>query len=595
MRGSRSKRERRGAALVFSVVAVLVVSLLAAGFMQLALSVTRRLNASADTLQAFNLAEAGLAEAYTGLAQARTGKLGSAEAPAFFAGGLLWVEATPHENGLVELESTALYGTGRATLGLVCEPVQTSVGALGLFSAEALTLAANVRLDSFDSSKGTYPEQINTELNARAVAGSNASIAVGTGDLVLGDVLHGPTSTAVIAPGSAVTGGVAARPSVEVLPPVEVPDIPLAGAVKHGGGVPFVVPSGEAGYAGFQLGRNTRLILQGPLTLVLGGLTMGAGSELVLDADDGPIELYVTGALDQDPSSLVTTTSPSPSDCLVFVTAGPGQNASFGAVGEFYGFLYAPESKLQLGAGFEVFGGVVAKELVLAPQAKLHCDLALGATLEARLPKLRSWRVVEMPHAVPAQRGDPFRLLGLDPNALPVPAEAHPDQELEVRYVADDGTVHSYLGQESGFDWTLVSALLYGTRDGEPFFLPESDGTASSGARSPLLDLVDSSLSSKDLRDALLADSPLPEEVLVAAAERVPAMSPSDLKNVLDANRPMGLEALLAAITSAALDSSTLKGVLIDNSPLPLDALNAVLSRSPPLSLSDLLGVLAKQ
>src|SRR5262245_3205156 len=101
---------RRGSALLFSVVAVMVVSILAAGFLQLALSVTRRTNASSDTQQALNLAEAGLAEAYTGLAVARTGNVGSADAPAVFGGGLLWVEATEHDGGLVELESTAMYG-----------------------------------------------------------------------------------------------------------------------------------------------------------------------------------------------------------------------------------------------------------------------------------------------------------------------------------------------------------------------------------------------------------------------------------------------------------------------------------------------------
>ncbi len=101
-------RARNGSALLFSVVAVMVVSILAAGFLQLALSVTRRLNSSSDTLQALNLAEAGLAEAYTGLAVARTGKVGSPEAPAIFGGGLLWVEATERAGGLVELESTAM-------------------------------------------------------------------------------------------------------------------------------------------------------------------------------------------------------------------------------------------------------------------------------------------------------------------------------------------------------------------------------------------------------------------------------------------------------------------------------------------------------
>src|SRR5262245_15278256 len=120
---SVARGSERGVALIYSVIAVMVVSILAAGFMQLALSVTRRLSSTSDTAQAFNIAEAGLAEAYTGLGVAHTGNVGTVDAPAVFGGGLVWVEATEHASGLVELESTGMYGTGRATLGLVCEPV----------------------------------------------------------------------------------------------------------------------------------------------------------------------------------------------------------------------------------------------------------------------------------------------------------------------------------------------------------------------------------------------------------------------------------------------------------------------------------------
>src|SRR5262245_7735350 len=110
MRSIPKRRERSGVALIYSVIAVMVVSILAAGFMQLALSVTRRLSSTSDTTEAFNIAEAGLAEAYTGLGVARTGNVGSVDAPAVFGGGLVWVEATEHAGGMVELESTGMYG-----------------------------------------------------------------------------------------------------------------------------------------------------------------------------------------------------------------------------------------------------------------------------------------------------------------------------------------------------------------------------------------------------------------------------------------------------------------------------------------------------
>src|SRR5688572_26134101 len=164
MRLPSSVAARRGSALVFSVISVTVVSILAAAFMQLALSVTRRLNTTSDNLQALNIAEAGLAEAYMSMGVAHTGNVGTAERPAVFGGGLVWVEAEEHVNGMVELRSTGMYGTGRATLGLVCEPNTLSVASLGFFFSDNLRLNPDVRLDSYDSSQGSYDSQLNTPL-----------------------------------------------------------------------------------------------------------------------------------------------------------------------------------------------------------------------------------------------------------------------------------------------------------------------------------------------------------------------------------------------------------------------------------------------
>lgn len=585
---------RNGSALLFSVVAVMVVSILAAGFLQLALSVTRRLNSSSDTLQALNLAEAGLAEAYTGLAVARTGAVGSAEAPAVFGGGLLWVEATTHAGGLVELQSTAMYGTGRATLGLVCEPVPIGVGSLGFFTRESLRLNPDTRLDSYDSSQGTYLEQLNTPLNNQGVVGSNEDVVVAPGDLVFGDVIHGPTGKSEVGKGAVVTGSTSARPELEVLPPIEPPAIPLAKAHVHTGGMPMVVPPGEAGYASLEVGKNAELVLKGPLQLVLGSLRLRSGATLLFDTGDGPVELYVQEELDLDTASSVSTSTQTPADSLIYVTAAAGKTIQFGAKSQFHGFVYAPDADVQVAAKFEIFGGLVCNSAKLAAQGKLHYDRALGAKLESRLPLLHSWRVVELPQQAAAKRIDPFQVLGLDPDTLVSPSEAHEEQVLDVRYVGTDGGTHSYSGSEEDFDWNLVSELVYGLRDGLAFFLPGDYAVLDPVARNPLLDLVDSALSSKDLRDALLAAGSVPTEVLVAACERVPPMSKSDLRNVLDA-QPLSPEVLRAAIASSALDSSALKNVLIDNSPLPSDILTAVLARIPPLGLSDLLNVLANQ
>jgi type II secretory pathway pseudopilin PulG len=595
MQRTSKRRGRSGVALVYSVVAVMVVSILAAGFMQLALSVTRRLSSTSDTAQALNIAEAGLAEAYTGLAVARTGNVGSREDPAFFGGGCFWVEAEEQAGGMVELKCTALYGTGRATLELACEPVSTSVSSLGFFTSESLRMNPDVRLDSYDSALGTYASQINTSINNKGKVGTNADVSIASGNFIFGDVVYGPTGKLDVASGAVITGGTMPRPELEVLPPVEVPEVTLGKAVKYTSGTPLVIAPGTTGYAELDIGKNSKLILKGPLTLVVGSLALRLGSQMVFDTTDGPVELYVTETLDMSSSSVVSTTTQRTGDSLIFVSAPPGKTVSFGAKSQFYGFIYAPNSDVHISAQYELYGGFVARNLQLAAQGKMHYDLSLGTTQLAQLPLLHSWRVVELPQELVVARIDPFHVLGLDPSALRSPGECHEDQVLDIRYLTNGGRTDSYFGRESDFDWSLVKELLYGARDGRAFFLPPDYATTTTVADDPLVDLVASDMTSKELRDALLAASPVSGESLVAACEREPPMNTSDLKSVLDANTPLKDPTLLAAVGSAALDSSALKGVLLTNSPLSSEVLDAVLKRSPPLSGSDLTNVLAAQ
>ena len=491
--------------------------------------------------------------------------------------------------------STAMHGTGRATLGLVAEPTALSVGSLGFFTSEDLRLNPDVRLDSYDSSQGSYAEQMNTPLNNKGIIGSNGDVSVASGNLIFGKIISGPLGKVDLASGAIVTGGTSQRPEDEVLPPVEMPPIATTGTLKHTGATPKIVPPGEAGYATLSVGKGAKVILKGPLTIAVANLSLGLGSQLVFDTSDGPIEMYVSNSLDMATSSIVTTSTQVTSDTLIFVAAPAGKSVSFGAKSQFYGFIYAPLAEVHISAKYELFGGLVCKSLQLAAQGKMHYDLALGATLQSTLPILHAWRVVDIPAALATTRKDPFQVLGLERGTLSALGAAHQDQLLDVRYQTAGGTTKSYLGLESEFDWGEVATLLYGSRDGLAFFLPDDYAAGDALANDPLVDLVNSSLSSKQLRDKLLAASPVSSDALVAACERDPPMSKSDLDNVLDANYPLSSAVLLAAVGSASLDSSALKDVLLAHSPLPSDVLAAALARIPPLSTSDLTSVLAKQ
>jgi hypothetical protein len=488
-----------------------------------------------------------------------------------------------------------MYGTGRATLGLVCEPVMTSVAQLGFFTDEDLRLNPDVRLDSYDSSLGTYASQVNTPLNNQGIVGSNGDISIASGNKIFGDVISGPGGKIDVASGSVVTGGQSARPAAEALPPVEPPPIPLAKPIKYTSGTPMVIPPGVAGYESLSVGKDTKLVLKGPLTVVFGKLMTALNSEVVFDTTDGPIEMYVTDTLDFNTGSLVSTTTQVTADTIIMVSAPEGKNINFGAKSQFYGFIYAPTSEVHISAQYELYGGIVCKELQLAAQGKMHADLSLGATLQSTLPRLHAWRVVDLPQQIAARRMDPFNVLGLDPDALLPLADAHADQTLEIRYIATDGSTDSYFGPESDFDWDQVEELVYGVRDGLAFFVPDDYALEGLLGNDPMVDLVGSNMTSKQLKDALLAAAPVSTSALVAACERDPPMNKGDLKTVLDAHTPLEDATLMAAIGSGSLDSSALKGVLINNSPLSTEVLGAALLRNPPLSASDLTSVLLKQ
>jgi hypothetical protein len=201
--------------------------------------------------------------------------------------------------------------------------------------------------------------------------------------------------------------------------------------------------------------------------------------------------------------------------------------------------------------------------------------------------------VIDIPTNLAANRLDPFQALGIDPNNCPSLSEAHADQVLDVQYIDQNGARRTYLGVESDFDWSLVKELLYGTRDGVAFYIP--DDYVPPLANDPNVDLVNSSMTSKELRDALIAAAPVSDDALEAACLRDPPMNESDLVNVLQVHEPLSDQVLIAAIDSAALDSGTLKGILESASPLSAEVLDAMLARDPPLSAGDLSSVLSKQ
>ncbi len=159
MRNAQSGQ--RGSALVFALITVMVVATAGAAFLQYTTSVSQNQAATVENRKAFYVAEAGLAESFRGVRLGRTGNLGSAEAPAAFGDGVVWVESVQMPSGQVRMTSTALVGRGRASLSYVVQPTESN---LAIFSAEEMVIDDVILVDGYNSEDGSYADHIPTDM-----------------------------------------------------------------------------------------------------------------------------------------------------------------------------------------------------------------------------------------------------------------------------------------------------------------------------------------------------------------------------------------------------------------------------------------------
>lgn len=591
----------------FALVAVITVFGLCMGLVYLSNTRLKTQNHAVDVKSAFYLAEAGLAEAYAGLAVGKSGNVGTMAAPAAIGDGVFWVEATELGGGLVQLECTAVLQKGRVSLGLVAERVPAKISNLGIFIAQNATLNPGTLIDSYDSSAGTYVEQQAAGVNNdQATFGSNGDLILQSGTQVRGDVLHGVGGSCKIKDAASVTGTIGPRVAAAALPPVEVPTIPIGpGVVADDAANPTVIPAGEHGFESLRVRNKARLTILGPATIVAGSLETKPDAAIVFDTRDGPIDIYAERVNLASGSSAVTSSSV-PEDVSLQVAGN--HPVTLGAKSLFCGLIYAPESTVQVAASFEVFGRLVCNAVNLAAGGRVHLDIAESVTREDILPSMWTWRVVDIPDAVASKGSGSGILLGVDRSSLPAPAEAHEDQWLDVSYSDLAGATRTYAGMESAFDWSRVSEVVGVSRDGKAVVpVPPPDKAPSSDPDDPavkdpitvedqaIIDLLKMAVKPNDLAKALGDASPLTDNMLEAVIQEVSALDDSRMKQVLKENSPLSERVLATWIAEERVDPIQIASVLMANSPLSTETLELALTRNPPLSAMSVNDLLALQ
>lgn len=464
---------RSGGVLAIAMVVVLTVAALAAGMLHLSSAVTRRQISAVNTKLSFYMAEAGLTEAYAGLVTGRTGMVGTEAAPVAFGEGLFWVEATENADGTTTLRSTGMTGNGRAVLSLVVEQHTVTAASLGMFGAEGLAVGPGVTIDAFDSQNvDGAPLQEGEQPAAEGRLSSNGAISVtgtrGAPVLIEGNVITGPGQAVEVSGAVTITGTTSAARSAVELTPVDVPKIELGQGVLVEGWAPYTILPGKTGLASLSVASQAELVIEGPATLVVGSLQLQPEATLMFDVTNGEIELFVLENLSLEAGSAVVTNATDATRVSIQVAGATPRPVLLAAQSQFMGVIYAPEAEVQIFQEFELFGSLVGSTLAFNGAVSLHYDMYLDLlATELSIPKVVSWRIVELSNPSISINMDPFIAMGVQRDLLLQPSDAHADQLLRVSYELSDGTPLTYEGLESGFDWSTVALVKNLFRDGE--------------------------------------------------------------------------------------------------------------------------------
>jgi len=469
---------RRGGVLVATLVAVLAVGGLSVCLLELDSTRLRRQVASIDNKRAFNLAEAGLAEGRFAVETGHTGTIGSAAAPARFGDGLFWVTATEIAPNVIGLESTGMAGTGRATLSLVVRRTSRDVAALGVFGSQRVLLGRRARVDAYDSlgARGApkLPERFDPATGTAVELRSNGDIELGEDARVFGDAIPGPDGSVELQDDALVTGSTSPAPLEAELAVIEPLELEAGGDLVHANGARRVIAGDGKAYGEIRVGKNSTLVLRGPLQLSTARLRVLDKGKLEIDCASGPVELHVTDWLDLHNGSKLAFPDEDTRGLRLLVSAtGSRDRDGDGAVdppvrfladGTFFGSLYAPAARLALPRGFQLYGAAAAGILQLDDDAQVHFDIALhGADPSASITiEPLAWKVVEIPREIARDLGeDPFAALDVPKDELKPPAQAYEaaEYELEVKYMDEAGVERKFKGRERDFDWRLAKEV----------------------------------------------------------------------------------------------------------------------------------------
>lgn len=407
-------RSRRGGALV--MIAVLVVGLAGLSLSLIALTNGGRQEnrVSKQEIAAQAVAEAGINASYQVLATGGSGVLGSPQAPVAYDGAQYWVTQTNGLNQTVTLRSTAETQRAESTIEMTVQLVVNPLFRWAAFGDDGVNMDSQALTDSYNSNSGTYASQAINGSGASLHAssdgdvGSNGSILIEQNAKVYGDAYPGPSNTATVLGNAQLSGSSTPSPDLVEMPPIDLPAVASSGVLTVPGSSTVTIGPGTAHYSNLVAYSSSTLQVVGPMTLICDAFKMGSNTTFLVDATNGPVDLYVVNDFLLNSNAIMRSTdykaknlrinllSDNVIDPDIDVNFNP-DDMGFDSNSKIYGTIYAPNAKVEIDSNFELFGSLVAREVDLDSNCRIHFDEALLTEGPMGAPEYQrvAWRVID--------------------------------------------------------------------------------------------------------------------------------------------------------------------------------------------------------
>ena len=378
-------RSERGNALAMIILSVAGLAALSGAMMSISLGSAREQGAEVRESQATYMCQAGLSQSMYQMQRGLGGAVGTQTNPTSWGGGRFWVSANATSPDITNLRATGIENGVGMCQELVVRAVPVNMWTWALFGRESANLDSSVRVDSYNSTLGTYASQVvGSGLTAHAQAdgaiGSNGDIFVGNATNIWGNATPGPSHTVTIDNGT-VSGSTTPASAPVDYPAINVPTYANYGPLNVNSAT--TIPTGNRAYSNVRVRSNKTLTIVGPAEIVISNLTMESNAQIVVDDTNGPVTLTVIDNFILNQNSQLYATTYNPASLRINMlsdnVADPEvvvrlDTIVVGSNSQIWGCIYAPEARITMDSEFTLYGSLMARSLDLNSNCNFHFD-----------------------------------------------------------------------------------------------------------------------------------------------------------------------------------------------------------------------------